>query len=522
MYRQSPIPVIDLFSGPGGLGEGFSSFNDGKTYRIVVSAEMDKAAHETLKLRAYFRKVRSNPTFAAAYYDFCTGRTHLPWNDQTRELWEEAGKEAMCLTLGEPKSNADLDNAISERIPSDSECILIGGPPCQAYSLVGRARNKGKTDYRAEEDHRHFLYKEYLRVIERTRPAVFVMENVKGILSSKVGESRIFHEILKDLSDPTKAISTANNTNGSRYRIHSLTTSTVFEAGMDPDSIAVNDFIIRCEEFGIPQARHRVILVGVREDIAKQSPLLEKKREVFVREAISDLPPLRSKISRRKDDSEQWITVVSRNILELAEECRAAGKHEIGKCLLLAASKLKPELTTGGLRQPLADQQSDSISDLVKTLSDPALQVVLNHEARGHMESDLRRYAYSAAHTAIIGTSPKGHSQFNLSGLKPNHANWESGKFTDRFRTQAWLRPSTTITSHISKDGHYFIHPEVSQCRSLTVREAARLQTFPDNYFFQGNRTQQFHQVGNAVPPLLALQIARVVQNIVTPAIPHF
>lgn len=300
MYRQSPIPVIDLFSGPGGLGEGFSSFNEGKTYRIVVSAEMDKAAHETLRLRAYFRKIRSNPTFAATYYDFCTGRTTRPWNEQTRELWEEAGKEAMCLTLGEPKSNAELDKAISERIPTDSECILIGGPPCQAYSLVGRARNKGKTDYRAEEDHRHFLYKEYLRVIERTRPAVFVMENVKGILSSKVGEARIFHEILKDLSDPTKAISTANIANGCRYRIHSLTTSTVFEAGMDPESIAVNDFIIRSEEFGIPQARHRVILVGVREDIPKQSPLLEKKREVSVREAIGDLPPLRSKISREK------------------------------------------------------------------------------------------------------------------------------------------------------------------------------------------------------------------------------
>ena len=143
---------------------------------------------------------------------------------------------------------------------------------------------------------------------------------------------------------------------------------------------------------------------------------------------------------------------------------------------------------------------------------DPNLDFLPNHDTRGHMLGDLSRYAFVATFGQITGRSPKS-SDFPK-GLAPNHRSWSSGKFADRFKVQLRNQPSSTITSHISKDGHYFIHPAPEQCRSLTVREAARLQTFPDNYHFEGNRTQQYIQVGNAVPPYLATQIGVWLSNL--------
>ena len=508
-----PTPVIDLFSGPGGLGEGFSAFNDGNSFRIVVSAEMESSAHATLLLRSYFRRVRHQEQDARVYFDFCNGKTSTAWNQTTKSAWEEAEREAQKLTLGDSQHNTVLDQLLASRIRGNKDCVLIGGPPCQAYSLVGRSRNQGNEKYRAEDDHRHFLYREYLRILKRYRPAVFVMENVRGILSARVGGRKIFNDILTDLADPDRAL--LGHGLGTKYRIHSLVTSTYFEDGMDPASLEPSDFVIRAENYGVPQARHRVILMGVRDDIGIAPTPVPTVGRLTVYDAIGDLPRLRSRLSKAPDSPESWAETVKNHLSELANDANFRGLKELAEAMSTAAERVRSDQSFGALRfaqDPIPSLQPDVLRNWYH---DERLAVFLNHETRGHMSSDLRRYAYAAAYAQSNGVSPKGHDQFQLAGLRPDHANWETGKFSDRFRVQLAGAPSTTITSHISKDGHYFIHPDTSQCRSLTVREAARLQTFPDNYFFQGNRTQQFHQVGNAVPPILAKQVAAIVAKLI-------
>lgn len=504
MRLNSHIPIVDLFAGPGGLGEGFSSA-EGQPFRIAVSAEMEQSAHTTLRLRAFYRILkRSGESALAPYYRFCNGEADVPYDTASLDAWEEAGREALQLTLGEPKDNKILDETIRQSgIGPDVFWVLIGGPPCQAYSLVGRARNRGKKDYRPEDDHRHFLYREYLRIIQRYRPSVFVMENVKGILSSSVNGQRIFHSILSDLAR-------------SGYRIHSLSTDTHYNRHMDPDEIDARDFIVRAEDHGIPQARHRVILVGVRNDLdVWPRPLdqVPKSRRSTVSQAIGMLPKLRSRISKGKDDDETWLALLAHHLKHLAKEAAKDSElRPLSEELGQHARSLIANLSTGGLRVDKYTSASCTVPELRKWYgANKQLKVWLNHEARGHMQEDLRRYVYAAAFAETFDHSPKGHEQFSLQGLKPNHENWESGKFSDRFRVQIASDPATTVTSHIAKDGHYFIHYDPKQCRSLTVREAARLQTFPDDYFFQGNRTQQYHQVGNAVPPLLAKKIAETI-----------
>ena len=508
--------VIDLFSGPGGLGEGFSSLSGGTAFDIAVSAEIEASAHSTLLLRAFFRLAKKSGDKKAigAYYDYCNSDTAKHPSLEVPLLWQLAELEARQLKLGDPASDRVLDRILEDKKLGGDDTILIGGPPCQAYSKIGRARNKGKRDYIPENDERHFLYREYLRVLAKVKPAIFVMENVTGILSSTPGGRHIFHEILNDLCDPVRAI---KGKKGPTYVIHSLTSETRFEQGMQPDDIDARQFVIKAENYGIPQARHRVILLGVREDINSPTRQLKPSQHVTVRDAIGLLPPLRSQISPLRDDSSaNWQTIVNTNGNRLAMDASKAGMTAVSNRLSEVCSQLDSSRGPGANRVPHIGNGVDRTAALMlsKWLPDPYLAVCLNHEAKSHMPSDLGRYLFASVFCEVHQIRVRGFKDFTLPGLAPDHANWESGDFLDRFKVQIYDAPSSTMTCHISKDGHSIIHPDPSQCRALTVREAARLQTFPDNYFFQGNRTEQYHQVGNAVPPLLAHQIAKVVRSI--------
>ncbi|WP_259640292.1 DNA cytosine methyltransferase [Pseudomonas syringae group genomosp. 3] len=207
MKTSEPIQIVDLFAGPGGLGEGFSSFLDGSRFKIIVSAEMDPVAHSTLRLRAFYRILRNKKKSTLNdYYRFCNGLSDKPFSGRSEDEWAEAEKEAQCITLGTKEGDEKLDKVLDESLDQSKPWVLIGGPPCQAYSLAGRSRNKGKANYSAEDDHRHFLYKDYLRIIQERQPTIFVMENVKGILSAKINGESIFKKIIEDLADPDKAL----------------------------------------------------------------------------------------------------------------------------------------------------------------------------------------------------------------------------------------------------------------------------------------------------------------------------
>lgn len=513
------IQIVDLFAGPGGLGEGFSSSGDGRRFDIIVSAEMDPVARRTLKLRAFYRLLkREHPEGLQDYYRYCNGESAEPFSPDTAGFWERAGEEARQITLGSDEGDAELNGLIDVRLNKEGRpWVLIGGPPCQAYSLVGRSRNQGKQGYVPENDRRHFLYKDYLRIIKDYKPTVFVMENVKGILSSKVGGKKIFSQILQDLADPSYALD--KNPGGQKYRICSLVSEESFSSSDCIDKVKPKSFIIEAEKYGIPQARHRVILLGIAIDDQGQIPsheLLARADSVSVEQAIGGLPRLRSKISRRSDSQETWYRTVADEVDDLLHYAHLENGEMVAPLRATRDALFEAPKSSGGERVKKEQGEGGTgIPSLDEWYQDPYIEYWMGHDARSHMRSDLRRYVFASTVAKHHDYSPKGHQQFSLPGLAPAHKNWESGKFSDRFRVQRAGLPATTITSHISKDGHYFIHYDPAQCRSLTVREAARLQTFPDNYYFEGKRTQQYHQVGNAVPPLLANKIAEIVYRVV-------
>lgn len=516
MNTHYEIPVIDIFAGPGGLAEGFSrcQAHGRKVFRTALSVEKHPAAHRTLSLRAFYRQFISGEV-PTAYFDRLSGKI------TTQELFARYPREAAVARheawLAELGSQSTPVQALRDRaaaaLGKTSDWVLLGGPPCQAYSLAGRSRNRGIEGYRFEADHKTQLYLEYLQLIADFWPAVFVMENVKGLLSAQLDGNSMFARILDDLADPARAIAREGRSCRDLQRRHHYDLYPIVTArdGLEGfTSTRPADYVIRAEQYGIPQARHRVIIVGVRRDFSSRRPtlLMPHGKPVTVRDVIADLPRLRSGLSRN-DSPERWGETIARLGRKtwqknIAVNGRGNVAERVGEI-----AKQSTELSDLPLKQSKSRNRQRNAYGL-QWYESNLMSFVTNHEARTHMPSDLLRYLFAACFAEVNERSPELRDFPKR--LLPAHKNTGlailGSHFADRFRVQLFDRPSTTVTSHIGKDGHYYIHPDPSQCRSLTVREAARLQTFPDTYFFEGNRTEQYVQVGNAVPPLLAHQIA--------------
>lgn len=505
------IPVIDLFAGPGGLSEGFSSLTTVRNHRVFevrLSVEKDEHAHRTLELRAFFRKFQKGYV-PDDYYEYVKG--NLTRHDLFARHPEEAraaSEEAWLGELGaESTPDHEVDQRISTALQGREDWVLIGGPPCQAYSLVGRSRIRGKSRRKYNKDPRHFLYRQYLRILAKHAPPIFVMENVKGLLSATVKKELIFQRILSDLAHPAYAIDDGSEGRPLEYRLVSV----VNPNGNLLGEFAPEDFVVKTEEFGIPQARHRIIILGVRSDIKNIPRPLVRSDAPNIEDVISDLPRLRSGLSKQHDSSSAWCEAV-KGIVDQKWFSNGCIDEAMRETLVTASQQVGAALDRGA--EYLVNDDKPTFYQ--KWFSDPKLGGTLNHASRGHIASDLHRYLFASVFAENNRRAPL--LQDFPKPLLPKHKNVRAAlketKFNDRFRVQLKGRPSTTVVSHISKDGHYFIHYDPTQCRSLTVREAARLQTFPDNYFFEGPRTEQYKQVGNAVPPLLAKQIAKIVADL--------
>src|ERR1700730_5060843 len=399
-HMPTEYAIVDLFAGPGGLAEGFSSIRntDGsRPFQIALSVEKEASAFETLRFRTSFRQFDGNPP--ADYYRFLNGDIPEPaWKSLFPVEWERACLETMKLELGTPLTTREIDTRLAQITNSHGRnVILIGGPPCQAYSLVGRARNKGTEGYEASKDHRHFLYKEYIRILHKLMPAAFVMENVKGLLSSSVNGELIFDQVLDDLSRVG---------NGS-YRLVPLTPhsgQSLLGQLVHPPAL---DFVVRTEDHGIPQSRHRVIIVGVRADIAEGlndgqigAALPRSEFRVMVRDVLKGMPKLRSGLSNANDSEETWqfktpqiMRTVSRSAIGLSDEHRKAFK-KLGETV---ARRLSTKATVyrraGGAYTGVP---TSCPNNLKQWLVGWELKRFPNNETRGHMLADRGRYFYAA------------------------------------------------------------------------------------------------------------------------------
>jgi DNA (cytosine-5)-methyltransferase 1 len=404
------LTYIDLFAGASGLSEGFVR----EGYKPIAHVEMDENASDTIRTRLAFHYLKSKRK-EHIYFSYLK-------NEITRDdLWRQIPEQELASVINTEISNKtilDIFSRIDQQLGAKKKVdLIIGGPPCQAYSLVGRSRDPNGM----KGDKRNFLFRYYGEFLKRYKPEYFVFENVLGLLTA-----------------------------GNRLYLNQMLT--LFEAlGY---SVA-DPTVLNAEDYGVLQKRRRVILIGRRGKGKFEFPMPEKidngwktKRDLFF-----DLPKL-------KPGEELAITNYTKQVNEY--------------------------LKKSGIRN--------------------GIDFVTQHIARGHNSRDLEIYSLAIDKWLHEKTRLK---YTEIPRRLQTHKNTDA--FLDRYKVVDPDGHSHTVVAHIAKDGHYYIYPDPNQVRSISVREAARLQSFPDDFYFEGGRTAAFKQIGNAVPPLMAAQIAKAI-----------
>lgn len=401
------MTFIDLFAGAGGLSEGFVKAG----FEPIAHVEMDAHACRTLETRNYYYSLKKANKLQV-YYDYLLG--NISHKDLSESVLNRLDN-VINASIGD--DNTSIFNRIDELTKGREVDLIIGGPPCQAYSVVGRHRiNKLEAD-----DPRNLLYRQYARFLKKYNPKVFVFENVLGILSAE--EGRYFNNI----------------------KVYFRT------LGYELESRVLNT-----SDYGVLQNRKRVIIIGWKKGSDFSYPeLIAESNPYTVADILEDL------------------------------------------------AYLKP-----GDQNNITNYASDTNEYLEKSAIRNGADFVTQHVARTHNDRDLEIYKIA------IDKWLNGKERLKYGDLPERlktHKNQNS--FVDRFKVVDINSYSHTVLAHIAKDGHYYIYPSTEQVRSLSVREAARIQSFPDDYYFEGGRSAAFKQIGNAVPPLMALRIAEEIRK---------
>lgn len=405
--------ILDLFSGAGGLTEGFRR----DEFNIIAHIEKNTSAYKTLLAREAFYFLKSINKLNI-YNEYLKGNIKFP------ELMTFLPKDYKERVINEEISSDTLShifNSVDDKLQGAPLEGIIGGPPCQAYSTIARGRNE-KTK---SSDKRIYLYQYYTEFLIKYRPKFFIFENVKGLRSFKdIDGEKLFPKIINE-----------------------------FENAFKKDSYKVYYEMLNSADFKVPQRRERIILMGVRSDI--------DKGEFF-----------------------QWV----KKYKEPAP----------------ALSELFQDLPFVKNNDEVNYRAADPSSYVEKYINPLQVPLSLN---RSRKNNDRDKEIYRIA----VSERVKGNKL--KYGMLPPHLKTHKNEkdFQDRFTALSYNDISHTIVAHIAKDGHYYIHPDVKQNRSITLREAARIQSFPDDFYFEDNRTAAFTQIGNAVPPLLSKVLAQAI-----------